>query len=74
MDTDIFSRQDAKHAKGRLFAQSEDDDWATPKGFKRDVFWFVVVSRQINKEILCVNGRKSAVKYTPNGRTYARRA
>ncbi len=42
MDTDIFSRQDAKHAKGRLFAQSGEDDWAKPKGFKRDKFLFVV--------------------------------
>jgi len=55
MDTDIFSRQDAKHAKGSLSAQSGDDDWAKPKDFKRDWFLFVVVSRQTKKPFSAVS-------------------
>jgi len=54
-----FHRRDAKYAEVRIFAQSGDDDWAKPKGFKGDMFLFVVVSRQTKKEILCV----SAVNY-----------
>jgi len=34
----LLSRQDAKNAKVRIFAQSGEDDWAKPKGFKGDVF------------------------------------
>jgi len=53
----IFNRRftpiNAEYAKGRIFAQSGDDDWA--KGFclNADKFLFVVVSRQTKKAILC---------------------
>jgi hypothetical protein len=45
-----FHRRDAEYAKGRIFAQSGDDDWA--KGFclNADKFLFVVVSRQTKKD------------------------
>ena len=46
---DFFSRQDAKFAKVRIFAQSGDDDWAKDLVFKRAMFLFFVVSRQTKK-------------------------
>ncbi len=32
----------AEYAKGRIFAQSGDDDWAKPAGPNGDMFLFVV--------------------------------
>ena len=66
-----FHRRDAEYAKGRIFAQSGDDDWAKRFYLNADKFLFVVVSRQTKKAILCAlcgdsfficdNLRKSAV-------------
>ncbi len=40
----------AEYAEVRIFAQSGEDDWAKSKGFKGDMFLFVVVSRQTKKD------------------------
>ncbi len=46
-----FHRRDAEYAEGRIFAQSGDDVWAKDLVFRRDMFLFVVVSRQTKKAI-----------------------
>ncbi len=41
-----FHRRDAEYTKGRIFAQSGDDDWAKLRALIWGMFLFVVVSRQ----------------------------
>jgi len=48
-----FHRRDAEYAEVRIFAQSGDNNWAKDLVFRRDMFLFVVVSRQTKKPILC---------------------
>jgi len=48
-----FHRRDAEYTEVRIFAQSGDDVWAKDLVFRRDMFLFVVVSRQTKKPILC---------------------
>jgi len=54
----------AEYAKGRIFAQSGDDDWAKVLALRRALVLFVVVSRQTKKAILndsLVNKSSSAL-------------
>jgi len=83
-----FSRQDAKAAKVRSFAQSGEDDWAKPKGFKGDMFCLSSSpdKQKVNSlrplrlcgDILkgisfCVNLRVSAVKFLCLGSEFVNR-
>ncbi len=45
------NRRDAEYAKGRIFTQSGDGDWANGLAFGKDMFLFVVVSRQTKSPV-----------------------
>ncbi len=82
MDTEKYlfkdiNRRDAEFAEAIRFAQSGDGDWAKNSAFRKDMFLFVVVSRQTKNQfsaisvplrckiIICVNRRESAVNSIP---------
>ncbi len=62
-----FHRRDAEYAKGRIFAQSGDDDWAKQFCLNADKFLFVVQTKKAvfcasavihsSSAIICVNRR-----------------